>query len=142
MPKFRFQLEVGAPPDKVMGAMVDFSEHRPEFWPNLTARLYKLHELGDRTADVTEGTAVPGLEVWERVTYEWTDSTVHSVITAGRIFEPGGTFEFHVEPHGTGSRITVDYDRRSKTLVGRCIGAMMHLSRGAPIKRSFRQAYK
>ncbi|MBO2450692.1 SRPBCC family protein [Actinomadura barringtoniae] len=142
MPKFRFQLDVSAPPAQVIGAMVDFSDRRPEIWPNLTARLYTLHDLNDRKADVTEGTAVPGLEVWERCTYEWTDTTVRSVITDGRIFEPGGTFEFHVEPQGTGTRITVDYDRRSTTILGRCIGAMMHLSRGAPIKRSFKQVYK
>jgi hypothetical protein len=141
VPRFTFQLDVREPPVKVIGAMVDFSERRPEIWPNLTARLYRVHELGAATADVTEGTALLGLEVWERVTYEWTDSVVHSVITEGTIFEPGGTFEFRVEPHGDGSRITVDYHRRSKTLFGRCAGAILHLTRGAPIKRSFRQVY-
>lgn len=141
MPKFTFQLDVRDPPAKVIGAMVDFSERRPEIWPNLTAHLYRLHELGAGTADVTEGTALIGIEVWERVTYEWTDSVVRSVITAGKIFEPGGTCDFRVEPRGDGSRISVDYHRRSKTLLGRCIGAMLQLTRGAPIKRSFRQVY-
>lgn len=103
---------------KVIGAMGDFSDRRPEVWPALTARLYQLHQLGDRTADVTEGTALDG-----------------------KIFEAGGTFEFRVEPHGDGSRISVDYHRRSKALLGRCIGAMLQLTGGAPIKRSFRQVY-
>jgi hypothetical protein len=70
MPKFSFQLDVRDPPAKVIGAMVDFSERRPEIWPNLTARLYRVHELDARTADVTEGTALPGVDIWERVTYE------------------------------------------------------------------------
>jgi hypothetical protein len=62
---------------------------------------------------VTEGTeiAILGLGVWERVTYVRTDSVVRSVVTDGRIYEPGGTFEFRVEPHGGGSRISVGYDR-------------------------------
>jgi hypothetical protein len=141
VPKFRFQLDVRDPPARVIGAMVDFSERRPEIWPNLTARLYRLHELGPGTADVTEGTAIPRADVWERVTYEWTESVVRSVVTDGTIYEAGGTFEFRVEPHGGGSRISVDYDRRSKTLLGRCIGAMLQLSGGAPIKRSFRKVY-
>ncbi|MBC2642637.1 MULTISPECIES: hypothetical protein [unclassified Rhodococcus (in: high G+C Gram-positive bacteria)] len=141
VPKFTFQLDVRDPPVKVIGAMVDFSDRRPEVWPALTARLYQLHELGDRTADVTEGSALLGASVWERVTYEWTDSAVRSVITDGTIFEPGGTFEFRVEPRGGGSRISVDYHRRSKTLLGRCIGAMLQLTGGAPIRRSFRQVY-
>jgi hypothetical protein len=136
-----FQLDVRDPPMKVIGAMVDFSERRPEIWPNLTKRLYRLHELGAGTADVTEGTAFLGMEVWERVTYEWTETVVRSVITDGTIFAPGGTFEFRVEPHGDGSRITVDYHRRSKTLLGRCIGAMLQLTGGAPIRRTFRQVY-
>jgi hypothetical protein len=100
-----------------------------------------VHELGPRTADVTEGTALPGGDIWERVTYEWTDSVVRGVITDGRIFEPGGTFEFRVEPRGTGSRISNDYHRRSKTMLGRCLGAMLQISGGAPIKHTLRQVY-
>jgi hypothetical protein len=141
VPKFSFQLDVRDSPGQVMGAMLDFSRRRPEIWPNLTARLYRVHNLGPGTADVTEGTALPGVDVWERVTYEWTDSVVRSVVTDGKIFRPGGTVEFRVEPHGGGSRISVDYDRRSKTPLGRCLGAMLQLSGGAPIKRSFRQVY-
>jgi hypothetical protein len=90
---------------------------------------------------VTEGTALPGVDVWERVTYEWTDSVVRSVLIDGKIFRPGGTVELRVEPHGDGSRIFNDYDRRSKTLLGRCLSVMFQLSGGAPIKRSFRQVY-
>ncbi len=78
---------------------------------------------------------------WSRAAYEWTDSVVRGVLTEGRIFRPGGTFEFRVEPHGDGSRIFNDYDRRSKTLLGRCLGALFQLSGGAPIKRTFRQVY-
>ena len=141
MPKFSFQLDVRDPPAKVIDAMVDFSERRPQIWPNLTARLYRVHALGPATADVTEGTALPGVDVWERVTYEWTDSVVRMVLTDGRIFEPGGTVETRVEPHGDGSRISVDYHRRSKTVLGRILGAVFQLSGGAPIKRSFRQVY-
>ena len=141
MPKFSFQLDVRDPPARVMDLMLDFSDRRPEIWPNLTARLFRVHALGPGTADVTEGTALPGVDVWERVTYEWTDSVVRMVLTDGRIFEPGGTVETRVEPHGDGSRISVDYHRRSKTVLGRFLGAVFQLSGGAPIKRSFRQVY-
>ncbi len=141
MPKFNFQLDVHDPPAEVMATMVDFSERRPEIWPNLTARLYQVHALGPGTADVTEGTALLGVEVWERVTYEWTDSVVRGVLTDGRIFRPGGTFEFRVEPHVEGTRIHNDYDRRSKGLLGWCLGAVLQFGDGAVIKRTFRQVY-
>jgi hypothetical protein len=39
------------------------------------------------------------------------------------------------------NRIFNDYGRRSKTLQGRCLGAMLQLCVGAPIKRTFRQVY-
>lgn len=141
MPRFRFHLDVRDPPAKVMEAHLDFSERRPEIWPNLTSRLYEVHSLGDGTADVTEGTAIPGLDVWERCTYEWTDSVIRMVLTEGRIFRRGGTVEMRVEPHGAGSRIHVDYHRRSKTLVGRLIGGVFQLTGGAPIKRSFLEVH-
>jgi hypothetical protein len=141
VPRFSFQLDVRDPPEQVIGAMVDFSERRPEIWPNLTARLFRVHSLSSSGADVTEGTALPGVDVWERVTYEWTDSVVRGVLTDGRIFRPGGTFELRVEPHGGGSRIIQDYDRQSRTIPGRCLGAIFQLSGGAPIKRTFRQVY-
>ena len=141
MPKFTFQVDVRDSPAKVIGAMIDFSERRPEIWPNLTASLFQVHELGASTADVTEGSAVAGLRVWERVTYEWTDSVVRSVITEGRIYQPGGTTEFRVEPRGAGSRITFHFDRRAANVLGRVVGGLMQVTRGAVIKQTFRKVY-
>jgi hypothetical protein len=45
-------------PERFIAALTDFSEGRPEQWPNLDARFYRLHELGDTWAEVTEGTDV------------------------------------------------------------------------------------
>ena len=42
--------------ERFIAALTDFSERRPELWPNLDAKYYELHELGDTWADVTEGT--------------------------------------------------------------------------------------
>jgi len=136
VPKFSFVLNVRDPPEKVIGAMIDFSDRRPEIWPNLSAKIYHAHSVGENTADVTEGTDVPGGGVWERVTYEWTDAAVRSVITDSRLFQAGGTFEFRVEPQGSGSRIHFSIDRKAKTFMGRLVGALMQVSNGAPMKKS------
>jgi hypothetical protein len=141
MPKFCFVLDLGDPPDKVIGAMIDFSDRRPEIWPNLSAKIYHAHSEGENTADVTEGTDVPGGGVWERVTYEWTDAVVKSVITDSKLFQAGGTFEFRVEPQGSGSRIHFSIDRKAKTFMGRLIGAFMQVSNGAPMKKGFYAVY-
>ena len=141
MPKFSFVLDVRDPPDTVMAAMIDFSDRRPEIWPNLSAKIYKAHSVGENTADVTEGTDIPGGGVWERVTYEWTGAVVTSVITDSKLFQAGGMFEFRVEPHGSGSRIHFSIDRKAKTFMGRLVGALMQVSKGAPMKKSFYAVY-
>ena len=88
-----------------------------------------------------EGTDVPGGGVWERVTYEWTDAVVKSASTAGNLFQTGGTFEFRVEPQGSGSRIRSSLDRKAKTVIARLVGVFMQVSTGAPMKRSFYTVY-
>jgi hypothetical protein len=50
VPRFSFVLDVRDPPATVMEAMLDFSERRPEIWPNLAARMYRVHELGPAAA--------------------------------------------------------------------------------------------
>jgi hypothetical protein len=141
MPKFSFVLDVRDPAEKVIGAMIDFSDRRPEIWPNLSAKIYRAHSVGGNTADVTEGTDIPGGGAWERVTYEWTDAVVKSVITDASMFQAGGTFEFRVEPHGSGSRIHFSIDRKAKTFIARLVGAFMQVSNGAPMKKSFYAVY-
>lgn len=41
MPKFACVLDVRDPPEKVIAAMLDFSDRRPEIRPNLSAKIYK-----------------------------------------------------------------------------------------------------
>jgi len=53
----------------------------------------------------------------------------------------GGTFEFRVEPHASGSRIHFSIDRKAKTLMGRLVGALMQVSNGAPMKKSCYAVY-
>ena len=43
MPQFSFQMDVRDPPEQVMAKMLDFSERRPEIWPILSARQYRVH---------------------------------------------------------------------------------------------------
>jgi len=88
MPKFSFVLDVRDPPEKVIGAMIDFSDRRPEIWPNLSAKIYHAHSVDENTADVTEGSDVPGGGVWERVTYEWTDAASQAEPRAGLLWRP------------------------------------------------------
>jgi hypothetical protein len=68
-------------------------------------------------------------------------AVVKSVITDASMFQAGGTFEFRVEPHGSGSRIHFSIDRKAKTFMARLVGALMQVSNGAPMKKSFYAVY-
>jgi hypothetical protein len=142
MPKFSFVLDVRDPPERVMGGNDRLL--RPPPWDLAEPLGQDLpgSSVGENTADVTEGTDVPGVGgVWERVTYKWTDAVVKSVITDASMFQAGGTFEFRVEPHGSGSRIHFSIDRKAKTFMARLVGAFMQVSNGAPMKKSFYAVY-
>src|SRR5215510_87627 len=66
------------PPDRVLAAATDFSDHRPEIFPNVSTRYMTVHSVGDTTADVREGTRQGPLYAWERCDYDW--STPGSVV--------------------------------------------------------------
>jgi hypothetical protein len=38
-------------PERFIAVLTDFSERRPELWPNLDAKFFKLHELGATLLD-------------------------------------------------------------------------------------------
>jgi hypothetical protein len=73
----RIESELGSPlsPEAVLAKLVDFSERRPELWPAIDADVYRVHDVGDDWADVTEGTDVFG-GIWARERYDWSEPGV------------------------------------------------------------------
>src|ERR1700680_2570810 len=67
VPTIRFELVVAASPDAVMRALTDFSDNRPDAWPNIDHSHFRVHSLGPGWADVTEGNVL----AWERNRYDW-----------------------------------------------------------------------
>jgi hypothetical protein len=58
-------------PEHLMGAMLDFTERRPDLWPGLAPKFYQVYEVGDTFAVIREGTAGPPFSVWARERYDW-----------------------------------------------------------------------
>jgi hypothetical protein len=114
MPKIEYSAESSAPPERVLAAATDFTERRPEIWPNISRKFYVVHERGDDWADVTEGSDSMG-GVWARERYEWSEpNTVRATVSESNIFRDG-MWELRVEPNGSGgSRVHVVNDRRPK----------------------------
>jgi hypothetical protein len=114
-----FELETTAPPERVFFAATDFSERRPDHWPLISRKQYRVFLLGEHEAEVEEGTA-PG---HHRARYEWSeqDQVVRATtidasgVRAGSLWElsasprPGGgsIVRIHQELHFTWTRMGV-----------------------------------
>ena len=124
MAKLSFSVNSALPPERVLKGATDFSERRPDIWPNISRKYYEVHEVGKTSADVTEGSDLFG-GIWARERYEWTKpNTVRATIQESNIFKQGGIWEMHVEEEDRGSRVEVNYHRQAKGVKGRLVGGL------------------
>jgi hypothetical protein len=115
-------------PERFIAALTDFSDRRPELWPNLDTRLYRLHELGDTWAEVTEGTDVFG-GVWAREHYDWSEpGHVRLTLVESPHFKPGTTIDYRVTPRpGGGSHVDVVSERIATSWPARLVGLVLQV---------------
>ena len=126
MARIVLQVESPLPPEHVLEALTDFSERRPELWPNIDPKVYRVHDVSASSALVTEGSSFMG-GIWARELYEWNGSgTVRATIQESNLWHPGGIWELIAEPRaGGGSILKVTRDRRAKNVKGRVLELMM-----------------
>lgn len=124
-----FTVESPLPPATICDALTDFSERRPDIWPNLNPRFYQVHNVGETSADVTEGSSFLG-GVWERDHYDWsTPGLVHITVVESNAFAPGSFWEYRVD--GTedgGSRVEATVHRVGKSLKGRIVAILLRFA--------------
>jgi hypothetical protein len=121
-----YQADGDVSPERFISALTDFSDRRPELWPNLDLRFYKLHALGDTWAEVTEGTDVLG-GIWARERYDWSEpGHVQLKVVDSRHFRPGTTIDYRVSSRpGGGCHVDVDLHRIATSPPARVIGAIL-----------------
>jgi hypothetical protein len=114
---------------RFIAALTDFSERRPELWPNLDAKYYVLHELGDTWADVTEGTDVLG-GVWAREHYDWSEpGRVRLRLVDAIDFRSGTVIDYQVtDQPGGGCHVAVDFQRVASSARGKFVGFAVQLT--------------
>ncbi len=115
-------------PERFIAALTDFSDRRPELWPNLDTRFYKLHELGDRWAEVTEGTDVFG-GVWAREHYDWSEpGHVQLRVVESPHFKPGTTIDYRVTAApGGGCHVDVVSERIATSVPAHVVGLVLRV---------------
>lgn len=125
---FDYSVESKAEPARFMAAATDFTESRPKLWPNLSPNRFKVHSVGDHTADIGEGTG-PG---YGRFKYEWTESMVRAVATEATATKPGAIWQMTVRPRdGGGSHIDVHQEVEFKGPIGLMFSLTVAMSGGA-----------
>lgn len=120
MPTIHFQVVTDLPPDRVLGALIDFSDRRPDLWPNIDHAHFRVHGKGDGWAEVTEGNVL----AWERNRYEWDAGAGEVNVRAleSDAWAPGSRWQYKLLPTPTGgSRIDVTAVRTPRTVRGRLI---------------------
>jgi hypothetical protein len=127
MAHVRYGADGALPPQRFIDALTDFSDRRPAIWPGLSARLFRVHELGGTWADVTEGTDVLG-GIWARERYDWSKPgvvTIHT--TESPFFQSGPTATWRVSPTPTGCHVDVDLHRIARSPRGYLVGVLVSL---------------
>jgi hypothetical protein len=132
MAPIHFSIDVATAPERVIEALTDFSERRPERWPALDPDAYRVEALGPTTADVWEGQRSPRLRALEH--YDWSEpSTVTWTVRESNFCAPGSYVSARVEPVDGGSRLHVTWDRTGVGSKGRIVVGLVRLLRGRPV---------
>jgi hypothetical protein len=121
--------DTSASPERVIGALTDFSSKRLYLWPNLAPKYFKVESSAATSAEVTEGSAGFG-GVWERSRYDWSrPGTVRIDVQDSNAFEPGSSWVYEVTPKpGGGSHVHMEFDRRPRNFKGRVLGTLLTIA--------------
>jgi hypothetical protein len=143
MPKVELDVRTMVPPEVVRAALLDFSDRRPQIWPGIERSLYRVYSVTPTSAEIQEGSRMPGGEVWARERYDWSNPhEIRWTVLESNFCAPGSYVSAAIRPapDGPGSVVHLVWNRTGTTLQGRFAAVLIRLSRGAPVRASFRMA--
>jgi len=138
-------VETSASPEQVREALLDFSPQRPERWPGITPSFYEVYEVGETTAEIREGTKLPGLGgFWARERYDWSSpDTVRWEVVESNFCAPGSYVSATLHPReGGGTRVELRWDRTGTSRMGKFMGKLVRATKGKPVADSFAKGLK
>ena len=144
MPKAEMNVETSLPPQRVREALLDFSGRRPEIWTGIDPTLYEVYSVGETSAEIREGTKLPGARVWARERYDWSDpNRIRWTVLESNFSAPGSYVEATLQPRdGGGTRIHIEWNRTPTSFPGRFATGMITMTKGKPIASSFQKAMR
>jgi hypothetical protein len=144
MPQLEFDLETSASPERVISALTDFSERRPDIWPGLSRDWYQVYSVGETTAEIREGTGGKRSSIWARERYDWsTPGVVKWTVQESPFSKPGSFVSAKVDPkEGGGSRIHVTWQRDGISLPAKLAVWMVKATNGFPVAASMKKGLR
>ena len=144
MAKIEMDVETSLDPERVKAALLDFSPRRPEIWPGIAPSMYEVYSVGDKSAEIKEGTKMPWAAYWAKEQYDWsTPGLIKWTVKESNFSTPGSYVSAAISPRpGGGSRIHVTWDRTPSSLLGRIAMTMIRATKGKPIRASMEKAFR
>jgi hypothetical protein len=135
-------VETTVSPERVRAALLDFSDDRPEIWPGIHPSLYKVYSVADTSADVQEGSKMPGTTVWAKEHYDWSEPELITwTVQDSNFCAPGSYVSAMIRPRGGGgSRIHIVWNRTPTSMTGRLAALLIKITGGKPVAASFQSA--
>ena len=144
MSKIEFDVETSLTPERVKSALLDFSDRRPEIWPSLSAKQYEVYSVGGTNADVREGSELPGMTIWAREYYDWSQpGVVRWTARESNFCKPGSYAQAMIQARvDGGTRLRMEWDRTGTGLRGKLLIAMIRLLNGKPFQSGLQDALR
>jgi Polyketide cyclase / dehydrase and lipid transport len=142
--KVEMDIETSLDPDRVRAALLDFSPRRPELWPGIHPSMYEVYSVGPTSADIKEGTKVPGGMFWAKEHYDWsTPGVITWTVVESNFSSVGSYVSAAITPKpGGGSHVHVTWNRTPTSFMGRIVMAMIVATRGRPIRASIEKTLR
>lgn len=131
----RYELTVPASSADVLLALTDFGPLRPQIWRETShPRVYRIHEVGTTTADVTEG--LP--QTWSRELYDWSQPGIVTLTQIDSNVSRNGVIRYRLTPSSAGTHIVCERHREFYGLRGNLAGAVMNAVGAQILRRQLR----
>jgi len=140
VPRVELDLQTQVSADRVRAALLDFTDNRPAVWPGIDPSLYEVYEVHETSADIREGSRMPGTKIWAKEHYDWSaPDTVTWTVRESNFCAPGSYVSATITARDDGgSHVHVTWERTPTSLVGRFATFVIVVTRGKPVAASLR----
>jgi hypothetical protein len=140
MSTIHFHQTTTSTPGQFIAGLTDFGPGRSKVFSNSAESYLKVHRMGTRDADVTEG----GRGTWERLYYDWSDPNIVRIKTTdSNVFggASGYTYTLTPQPDGT-TDVDVVIVREGKNLKGHVVAGVLGTVGKSVLRKAFVHSVK